>query len=593
MDLPANGSGGPSILQPCCTKKKFDDFEMLKMYTIAYNPTPTEVELHKNHLFDLKLKCAALISELENQRLLKKSGEDLILLEKLKVSVIEIDLKYEATTLASREWLQHKQADGSVGNNLNLASFQRLDQCFGQRLCQHAQNRPSYSSLPVAMINPDVHTQQPAQSSSVSQNPVPHYVGEPANENNQNIQDTTSSNGNEGPAAQEAAPAPSPKSSQTQIENSRRDESCEPPLASPTPEEENTGLVSDTNVSETSPVKSASENSPRRRLYRVFKVTTVPRRGRSRGLTSPSSKKVTDEQAAPTLSSQILADEEDGPQDDDQSIAPESPATPADDGKTDSVILLTSESGESSDEEFRSASSDQMALTSTNNSIASKPSQESAKLKNLHAINYHLDHEKFERTTECIICGKHSRDITKHYKSLHPNSEVLISRMSAAAFKKAKSEVHTMPPMTGTFQCRLCPMLMRRLNTFKDHITYHTGEYNYGCSACNFTSPKIDFLADHKYKHKGMFGKVPTLRKLDAFPEPSVASFIPGYVCPVCHWVQLNKESVQKHLKEAHKLTKGMNAIVVNMVSAVKSKLSEAGASRSKRKRQSADGDGD
>ncbi|CAB3380526.1 Hypothetical predicted protein [Cloeon dipterum] len=586
MDLPANGSGGPSILLPCCTKRKFDDFEMLKMYTIAYNPTPTEVELHKNHLFDLKLKCSALISELENQRLLKKSGEDLIMLEKLKVSGIEIDLKYEATTLASREWLQQKQADGSVGNNLNLASFQRLDQCFGQRLCQHAQNRPSSSSLPVAIINPGVQTQltqQPVQSASVSQNPVPqieselsNYVGEPVNENNQNIQDTTSSHSNEGPAAQEADPAPSPKSSetlQTQTENSR-DESCEPPLASPTPdEEENIGLVSDTNVGETSPVKSASENSPRRRLYRKFEVT-VPRRGRSlqnQGLMSPSSKKVTAEQAAPSLSSQILADEEDGSQDDDQN----------------------SGDNESSDEEFQSASSDQMELTSTKNSIGSKPSREAAKHKNLHAINYHLDHEKFEQTTECIICGKHSRDITKHFKSLHPNSEVLISRMSAAALKKAKSEVHTMPPMTGTFQCRLCPMLMRRLNTFKDHVTFHTGEYNYGCSACNFTSPKIDFLANHKFKHKGMFGKVPTLRKLDAFPEPPVACFIPGYVCPVCHWVQLKKESVHKHINEAHKLSEGMNAIVVNMVSAVKSKLSEAGASSSKRKRQSSDDDGD
>lgn len=77
--------------------------------------------------------------------------------------------------------------------------------------------------------------------------------------------------------------------------------------------------------------------------------------------------------------------------------------------------------------------------------------------------------------------------------------QVLISRISSADLQLAVEETNggLIPPEVGMFQCRLCPEKFNDLDLFKDHCTYHTGEYCYCCTACKFTFPYENEIKAH------------------------------------------------------------------------------------------------
>ncbi|CAB3363951.1 Hypothetical predicted protein [Cloeon dipterum] len=186
-------------------------------------------------------------------------------------------------------------------------------------------------------------------------------------------------------------------------------------------------------------------------------------------------------------------------------------------------------------------------------------------IKHLHDIGYYYCVTN-EDKTKCLICKQSYKFITKHYKEKHPTSEVLISRFSPTDLQQALLEVDIKPPMEGNYRCRLCPAQLECLSTFKDHVSFHTGEYNYCCSECNFTFPeKKNFHAHWAKLHSVKHGSSPSSIELEVFPQPKSANFIPGYVCPICNWLQLKKERVEKHVENVH----GIDALRCNKIKVV------------------------
>ncbi|CAB3363957.1 Hypothetical predicted protein [Cloeon dipterum] len=165
-------------------------------------------------------------------------------------------------------------------------------------------------------------------------------------------------------------------------------------------------------------------------------------------------------------------------------------------------------------------------------------------------------------------------------------TEVLISRLSPTALQQALSEVDDVPPMEGTFRCRLCPKQLEGLSTLKDHISTHTGEFNYCCSECNFTFPeKNNFEAHWMKHHSAKHGPIPNAIELNMFPQPKTSNHIPGYVCPVCNWLQLKKERVEKHVENVH----GIDTLRCNRIQEINMVPSKPVEVKPKRKRKVAD----
>ncbi|XP_065341564.1 PR domain zinc finger protein 10-like isoform X2 [Cloeon dipterum] len=212
----------------------------------------------------------------------------------------------------------------------------------------------------------------------------------------------------------------------------------------------------------------------------------------------------------------------------------------------------------------------------TKDEISSLKIEPEMKNYNLHNVAYFYDESKDGGRVECLVCSCSYLNfgaITKHYKSKHPNTEVLISRFSPAALEKALQEVDIATPMKGTFQCRLCPLRMQNLSMFMDHVSSHTGEFNYRCSECDYTFPEQRTLSyrshwDKYHSQKKRIRSSTEFIERNAVPRPPVLNFIPGYVCSVCNWVQLKKKRVELHVKNAQHGT-CEDIKMVNMVSCV------------------------
>jgi len=131
---------------------------------------------------------------------------------------------------------------------------------------------------------------------------------------------------------------------------------------------------------------------------------------------------------------------------------------------------------------------------------------------------------------------------------------VLISRISPADLQLAEEEAlrGVVPPKHGQFQCRLCAEIFNDLALFKDHTTFHTGEYSYSCDACKYRFPFEDYIKTHWKDHIVKHGPDPKMLEINVFPKPDELNDLPGYVCPVCNWLQLNKAHVEHHVTETH-----------------------------------------
>lgn len=150
----------------------------------------------------------------------------------------------------------------------------------------------------------------------------------------------------------------------------------------------------------------------------------------------------------------------------------------------------------------------------------------------------------------CKLCSHQSKSgpakLVCHYLRDHPESEVLISRMS----QKFSDEIisnRKFPSIYADKRNRtVCPFCERNLvlsvAQWITHLTHHTGEYEYQCKKC-----KISLASK---KHRSCRNALAT-KIIDYKIENSVFY---AYICRLCCYTQLNKENILKHLRNEHQI---------------------------------------
>ncbi|XP_023310781.1 uncharacterized protein LOC108911829 [Anoplophora glabripennis] len=169
--------------------------------------------------------------------------------------------------------------------------------------------------------------------------------------------------------------------------------------------------------------------------------------------------------------------------------------------------------------------------------------------------NYYIDFVT-NKSHECRLCDYHGRFITTHYKSQHPESEILTSRFSPAVAQEAIEDSNKnlvkyenmMVCGSGKFHftCRFCAFNTSVPPTiFYDHITTHTGEYRHVCPMCDFSASSGKTLKSHMSNvHNNIERRV--ARK--SYRETIVF----GYMCGECNYVQLTEKNVEEHINIFH-----------------------------------------
>lgn len=190
---------------------------------------------------------------------------------------------------------------------------------------------------------------------------------------------------------------------------------------------------------------------------------------------------------------------------------------------------------------------------------------------------------------QCLLCPTYSKKIVHHYKTSHPRKEVLISRLpienSRLAIEESKLmdlENNSAPPDVNeqdNFTCRFCSFFTQGLSnhareSFYEHLTTHTGEYRFKCLTCGYDTGSKNSIKSHYYT---VCKKRSTAKNVnDAFSEDAIPneSRICGYLCSKCHFLQLKKENVERHVAMWHKqCTTEVSIIKIDMSLKIKNEI--------------------
>ncbi|KAK5638594.1 hypothetical protein RI129_012889 [Pyrocoelia pectoralis] len=184
----------------------------------------------------------------------------------------------------------------------------------------------------------------------------------------------------------------------------------------------------------------------------------------------------------------------------------------------------------------------------------------------LHDTSYYV--EPLEKS-DCKLCPFKGKFIVQHYRTVHPQNEVLISRISPENAQNAVDESNEnnykdIEPVDiyeaknrkkrFTYQCRFCQAVYKNefAETFFDHITSHTGEYRFHCSSCPFKTSNVKALRSHRYSSHQSNSEY-TSTKPPSYPAPPNFSMVFGYICEQCNFIQLDRSLIESHVKNNHK----------------------------------------
>lgn len=147
----------------------------------------------------------------------------------------------------------------------------------------------------------------------------------------------------------------------------------------------------------------------------------------------------------------------------------------------------------------------------------------------------------------CKLCMYEGKKLVDHYVTKHPDIEVLISRLDQkealhAILQSKKAD-------TQILQCRFCHGNFSHAAEFLDHVAEHTGEYRYSCTLCDYKKPRNSTVVQHlKSAHSN--------NQPPAFIGKSIdldSHYLPGFLCGFCNFVQMDKETVLKHVDKRHR----------------------------------------
>uniref|UniRef100_T1IN12 C2H2-type domain-containing protein n=1 Tax=Strigamia maritima TaxID=126957 RepID=T1IN12_STRMM len=154
------------------------------------------------------------------------------------------------------------------------------------------------------------------------------------------------------------------------------------------------------------------------------------------------------------------------------------------------------------------------------------------------------DKSIFQRPIDCKICGY---------------STVVKSNLIQHLISHRKSDSSHLP----TLYCRFCDYCVNLIADFRDHVTTHTGEFDYTCGYCAFKGYSTKSVRSHvSSEHMGKPAFVKRVVGVDK--NETTNGLLPGFVCQECRFVQLTKETVAEHVKK-HGVSKDARIIEINM----------------------------
>lgn len=177
-------------------------------------------------------------------------------------------------------------------------------------------------------------------------------------------------------------------------------------------------------------------------------------------------------------------------------------------------------------------------------------------------IEFHATNDQYKKA--CILCGKKWAKLVNHMVKCHSNYEIYISRPSPNILKRIKSNqsnsqiaskqskqmielrINNMPRTKSPLHqpkvyCIFCEDYRRLEKQFCiEHLTVHTGEYQYVCSGCN---KKVSYPA-HRCVHNG------DVDKIQQFGWENNSVY--GFMCNLCNYTQLSENRVIEHVAKQH-----------------------------------------
>lgn len=181
----------------------------------------------------------------------------------------------------------------------------------------------------------------------------------------------------------------------------------------------------------------------------------------------------------------------------------------------------------------------------------------------------------------CKLCSVQCKNIVPHYKNYHPESEVLISRLTEEAASRAVSEAlesnykedlgstesgKRKKKQAGKFICRICDHTAAFALNFYEHLSSHTGEYRFRCGKCSYEAASRHSVKGHFYYHHPELKGVESVHATVLAPgPPNEAKFVFGYLCSSCNFVQLLKQNTEKHISLRHPSESNAKSICINM----------------------------
>lgn len=146
----------------------------------------------------------------------------------------------------------------------------------------------------------------------------------------------------------------------------------------------------------------------------------------------------------------------------------------------------------------------------------------------------------------CRLCTKSSSNMAAHYMQYHRDAEVFCSRINyncALKLKRGEPCDVKVNVNTSEYDCLLCEKTQTCTTYYEiyKHFASHTGEYYHKCTQCEFRDVTLDNT--HSKLHK-----------FEIFPFPPIENNkLVAFMCDKCHYVQLQKANVQKHIVCHHR----------------------------------------
>lgn len=187
--------------------------------------------------------------------------------------------------------------------------------------------------------------------------------------------------------------------------------------------------------------------------------------------------------------------------------------------------------------------------------VDSRPAPEDEPMVN--AVRHNTDQQMYAKNSLyeklCVLCNKKQRDLVPHYVKEHPDSEVLIARLSpgkaidlrtqSAQFEKAGKKIKG--------PCFFCEENKSMGKTdWERHLLTHTGESLFNCTVCR-TGMKS--AREHDKKCDGQAVRI--------YHENASDGSVFGFMCYDCNYLQIGRERMVKHLIKEHGFNEPTEAV--------------------------------